>query len=90
LPARRPPPFAASSVHRAVVSALVDARKRAGMTQREVSLAIGRPPSFLAKIERAERNISVLEALRIAQVLGTSVGQLLTPVEASLPDRFEI
>jgi len=60
------------------------------MTQRDVSAAIARPPSLIAKIERGERNISVLEALRIAQVLGISIGELLAPVERGLPDSFDI
>lgn len=79
-----------SSVHAAVVGALVEARHRAGLTQRQVSEAIQRPPSFLAKVERRERNLSVTEAMRIAQVLGTSLGAILGPVEATLPDGFEI
>ncbi len=89
-PARRPPPWMQSEVHGAVVVALVEARRLAGLTQRQVSDAIRRPPSFVAKVESGERNLSVTEAMRIAQVLGTSLAEVLAPVEADLPSEFEI
>lgn len=87
---RRPPPWVNSKVHGAVVAALVKARHDAGMTQRQVSDLIGRPPSLLAKVESGERNLSVIEAMRLAQVLGTSLTAILAPIEAALPDKFEI
>lgn len=87
---RSPPAWVTSPIHRTVVAAMVAARKRAGLTQRDLSTAVRKPPSFIAKVEGGERNLSVLELLRIAQVLGISAPALLSDIESSLPDTFDI
>ena len=63
--------------HHAVIEALVKARKAAGMTQRDVALQLGKPASFVAKVESIERNLSVLEFMAWTRVLGVDPGKLL-------------
>jgi transcriptional regulator with XRE-family HTH domain len=60
---------------------LVAARKAAGLTQRDIADRIGRPPSFVGKIEGVERNLSVLELLAWCRALGVSPGQILDAVD---------
>jgi len=36
-------------------------REAAGFTQRELAAQLGRPPSYVAKCEQAERRVDVLE-----------------------------
>ena len=50
---------------------LVDARKRAGLTQAELARALARPQSYVSKFERGERRIDVVELLDIAAALRT-------------------
>lgn len=87
---RSPRAWVTSPIHRAVVTSLIEARRRAGMTQRDLSSALRKPPSFIAKVEGGERNLSVLELLRIAQALGISASSLLSEIESRMPQGFDI
>jgi transcriptional regulator with XRE-family HTH domain len=49
---------------------LRQARLRAGLRQVDVSQKLGRPQSFIAKIERGERSIDLIETLGICRVIG--------------------
>lgn len=71
------PAWVSSPTHRAVIVSLVEARVAAGMTQRDLAVALGKPPSFVGKIESIERNLSVLEFLAWCRVLGVSPGEVL-------------
>ncbi|HZZ33100.1 MAG TPA: helix-turn-helix transcriptional regulator [Phenylobacterium sp.] len=71
------PAWVSSPVHREVIAALVSARKAAGMTQRDVAAKIGKPPSFIGKVEAIERNLSILEFIEWSQALGTPAARIL-------------
>ena len=47
----------------------IDAR---GMTQRELALAMGRPPQVISEIVRGRRGISAETALQLEAALGTA------------------
>lgn len=65
--------FMASSIHspeyRRLCSLLIAARESAGYTQAEVAKRLGRPQSFVSKVERGERRLDVIEFLGLASVL---------------------
>lgn len=61
-----------SARHRAVIAAIVDARRAAGLTQRQLAAKLGRSNSFVWKIEAGERRVDVLEFIEIAKSLGVS------------------
>jgi len=48
---------------------LVAARERAELTQTEVSVALGRPQSFVAKYEGGERRLDVVEFIQVCNAL---------------------
>ncbi len=48
---------------------LVAARKKAGLTQAELSSRLNRPQSFVSKYERGERRLDVVEFQELAQAL---------------------
>jgi transcriptional regulator with XRE-family HTH domain len=56
---------------------LVEARKRAGVTQIELASQLQRPQSFVAKYEARERRLDVAEYLVIARTLGVDPYRLL-------------
>lgn len=58
------------AVYDAMVKRLIQARREAGLTQREVSARIGRAHSFLSKCETGERRVDVLELLQLARLYG--------------------
>ena len=51
-------------------------RKIAGYTQEEFAYKAGLDRSYYGAVERGERNLSVLNLLKIAEALGVDVGVL--------------
>ncbi len=52
---------------------LVKAREKAGMTQTALAKKLGKPQSFVAKLEGGERRLDVIEFLEIAKHLKIDV-----------------
>jgi len=59
-----------SAQYRQLCRLLVARRKAAEMTQIDVAQRLKRPQSFVAKYERGERRIDVIEFLEIADAIG--------------------
>ena len=55
--------------HRALCAVLVATRREAGLTQAQLAERLGKPPSFIAKIEIGERRLDVVEFIAIAKAL---------------------
>lgn len=70
--------------HLALLEALTDARKAAGMTQQQLADRMERPQSFVAKVEGGERRLDVVEFAEWTIALGADYGDLLGPVLRSL------
>ena len=47
-----------------------EARLSSGLRQADVAAVMGKPQSYVAKIERGERNIDFIEVLDISRVVG--------------------
>lgn len=63
--------------HQRLCELLVEARKKAGLTQVEVAERLGKPQSFVAKYEGGERRLDVIEFLAVADVIGVVPASLL-------------
>ena len=48
---------------------LREARLRAGLRQIDLAAALGKPQSFVAKIERGERRIDLIEAIALCHAV---------------------
>lgn len=68
-------------------SLLVNARKAKGLTQAELADALGKPQSFVAKYERGERRLDVVEFVDVTSVLSVSAGDLLAKIEPNPPKK---
>ncbi len=62
---------------------LIQARKKARVTQTDLAQSLGRPQSFVAKYEGRERRLDVAEYISIARELGADPYKLLKEVEKS-------
>lgn len=60
-----------------VIKTLRDARIEKGITQAKLAEALGRPQSFIAKVENGERKLDVVEFAVIAQLLGVDAGAVI-------------
>ncbi|WP_341937929.1 helix-turn-helix domain-containing protein [Marinimicrobium sp. C2-29] len=48
-------------------------KERAGLTQVELSQALGRPQSYVSKYETGERRLDYVEVVEICQAIGVAV-----------------
>lgn len=56
-----------------MVERLKQAREEAGLKQEEVAGLLGKPQSYVSKVERAERRIDPPELARFAAIYGKAV-----------------
>ena len=82
--------WVASPAYRVVIQSLVAARKEAGQSQRQLAGCLGKPPSWVAKIEMGERRADIVEVVKISKALGLDPADFLVRVAAALPDELDI
>ena len=82
--------WVSSPSYKAAVRVLVEARKAAGLTQRELAAKIGRPYTVVANIERGERQIDVVEFIAIARALGVGELNLMAGVSEAVGQDLEL
>jgi len=66
------------------IAVLIQARKKAGLTQQAVAALLGKPQSFVSKYERSERRLDVPEFIALARAIGVAPRTLLRNIEAVL------
>lgn len=64
---------------------LIDARRAAGLRQIDLAERLGKPQSFVSKIERRERRIDLVEFLILARAMGADEIALVRAVASRLP-----
>jgi len=67
--------------YKTYVTVLVDARRRASLTQQVLAHRLKKPQSFVSKYERGERRLDIPEFLAITRALGCTSTQLLRRIE---------
>jgi transcriptional regulator with XRE-family HTH domain len=74
-----------SAAYRAAIGAIIQTRMSCGVSQRELARRLGRPPSYINKIELLERRLDLLEFIQIARALGADANELLSKILEALP-----
>ena len=75
-----------STRHRALIAAIVEARKATGLSQREFAAKLKRSNNFVWRIEAGERQVNVLDFIEIAKAAGLEPVELMNHVmRHSLP-----
>ncbi|HUY22186.1 MAG TPA: helix-turn-helix transcriptional regulator [Acidimicrobiales bacterium] len=70
--------------YRTLVRLLRDLRLSAGLTQVELSERLGRPQSFVSKVERAERRLDLVELRQFCQEVGADLTRVVRQWEQAL------
>jgi transcriptional regulator with XRE-family HTH domain len=65
---RRRPSAVHEPEYRYLMRRVKQARKEAGMTQTEVAKALGRPVSFVSKVELGERRMDPIDLSKLAEL----------------------
>ncbi|WP_044874038.1 helix-turn-helix transcriptional regulator [Pseudomonas sp. LFM046] len=73
-----------SPPYQRLLELLIDARKKSGVTQQQLSKRLLRPQSYVSKYERGERRLDVIEYLLVVQSLGADPFELLREVQPLL------
>lgn len=63
--------------HQEFIAFIASARKVADVTQVELAARLGKPQSFVSKVERGERRLDVIEFCQVAEALGHDPAKLL-------------
>lgn len=63
---------------------LLEARQKAGLTQRDVATRLNKPAAFPHKVEHAEREINIVELLDYCEALGLDFVQFAAEVERTV------
>ena len=74
-----------SEDYRKLTAILLEARKRANLTQQEEADRLERPQSIVAKVEGGERRIDLVEFVALSRALGTDPRTLLDTLLKSTP-----
>lgn len=69
-----------SDTYRVLIERLIQARRKRGMTQAELALKLGKPQSFVSKIENRERRMDVVEFIEIAHLLGENPHDIIDAI----------
>lgn len=78
-----------SRAYQAAVEVLVVIRTERGLSQRDLAERLGKPRSFVSKIENKERRLDMVELVAYAKGLGMTPGDLAEAVAAALPDPID-
>lgn len=77
-----------SREYKDVVAALVKARKTAALSQAALADILGRPPSYVAKVELCERRLDIVEFLVWLTVVSDEPMAFVSEVIEGLPKRL--
>lgn len=66
-----------SKEYKDIIQKLQKARKKAGLKQIDVALKLGKPQSYVSKIEKGERRIDVVELKKIAKIYNKNIAYFI-------------
>ena len=73
-----------------LLSLLVSARREAGLRQVDLAERLGKPQSFVSKIERGERRLDVVELIVVARAIGVDEIGFLRTVAGAVPKKARL
>lgn len=69
-----------SDEYQRVINSLKKARKEKGITQAQLAEELGKPQSFIAKVESGERRLDVVEFVHLARLVGVDPAILIKTI----------
>jgi transcriptional regulator with XRE-family HTH domain len=66
--------------YRALIASMVEARKKAGLSQEALALRLGRHQQFVSRYETGERRLDVVEFCDVARTLGLDPAGMVAAV----------
>ena len=82
-------PWVTSPSYETAINMLIEARKQAGLSQRELADRLGKPRSFVSKLESRERRLDIVEFVALTRALGLDTATMAGQIESTLPPQLE-
>lgn len=82
-------PWVSSPSYAAALQVVVAARQRAGLSQRQLAERMGKPPSYIAKLETRVRRLDMVEMVALAEALGARPEDLIGEVARAMARPLE-
>lgn len=60
-----------------VIALLRKARERSGHTQGEIAQMLGRPQSYMSKVETCERRVDVIELFQLCRIINVTLAEVI-------------
>ena len=79
--------WVSSPSYEAAMSVITQARKAAGLSQRDLAARLRKPRSYISKIELRERRLDIVEFVELSLALDVSPQVLLAHLTAVLPSK---
>lgn len=79
-----------SEAYDSAIQAIITARHAQGVSQRDLAARLGKPRSFVSKLENKERRLDLVEFVVLARALNLAPADLLHRVVESLPSNIDI
>lgn len=80
-----------TAAYRQLIAAVIEARKAAGLTQRELAARLGRPQNYVGRVETEQRRLDFIELLHWLAACGVDVEEemlrLTRAIGGKLPKR---
>jgi transcriptional regulator with XRE-family HTH domain len=61
---------------------MTEARKKSGLSQQEVADRLGRPQTYVSRVERGTRQMDLVEFLEIAEAIGFDPAEFVRQLKA--------
>ena len=79
-----------TDANNAVIEVLIAARKAASLRQEDVAARLGKPQSFVSRIESGQRRVDVIEFYALAWAMNADAAKLYASLVDKLPERVDI
>jgi transcriptional regulator with XRE-family HTH domain len=79
-----------SDSYAALTRALIALRRKGGLRQLDVAKRLGKPQSFVSKVERGERKLDLVELLILARAIEADANEIVALVAHALPAEARI
>ena len=76
--------------YKILLEVLIDARKRAGVTQTELARRLKRPQPYMSMVERGERRVDVIQFYAIMKALGADPEEVFRELITKLPENVDV
>lgn len=82
-------PWVTSEAYDAGIKVIIEARKAKALSQRDLADRLGKPRSFVSKIETKERRLDFVEFIVVARALDSKPGELIESIATFLPANID-